>query len=497
MRRPILGLSVVLALSAAPVRAASDAALASIQKQIDALRADYETRLEDLEQRLVQAEDEAKQARSSAAAAEQAASAAARPAGGSATSASAMNPAVSAVLQGSALSYSRDPEHWHLRGFQTGDEAAPRAEGLGLDETELSLYSNVDDWLYGQATMSLHQEQGDTSVSLEEVYADALGLPGGLGLRFGRFFSDIGYLNSHHSHVWDFADAPLAYRAFLGGQYGDDGVRLTWLAPTDLYLELGVEALRGDEFPGGGGGTQWLGSTHTAFAHLGGDLGASNSWSLGLSGLWASPDARTSASGRGQAAQFDGDSDLSIGDLVWKWAPDGDATRRNFTFQTEYFYRHENGLVTPGPDLGGGVPFGPVVGYDGDQQGLYVQGVYQFIPRWRLGLRYDRLWADNGLSLSDPAARLQALGAVVADPSAGVLGKQWLGQRQRARQLLASTGLVDGEDPSRWTLMLDYSHSEFSRIRLQYALDDSTGKTDQQWTLQYILTLGAHGAHSY
>ena len=32
---------------------------------------------------------------------------------------------------------------------------------------------------------------------------------------------------------------------------------------------------------------------------------------------------------------------------------------------------------------------------DGDQEGFYLQGVYQFRPQWRVGLRYDRLWSDN------------------------------------------------------------------------------------------------------
>ena len=33
--------------------------------------------------------------------------------------------------------------------------------------------------------------------------------------------------------------------------------------------------------------------------------------------------------------------------------------------------------------------------YSGTQSGYYVQGVYQFCPRWRAGVRYDRLDASN------------------------------------------------------------------------------------------------------
>jgi len=46
--------------------------------------------------------------------------------------------------------------------------------------------------------------------------------------------------------------------------------------------------------------------------------------------------------------------------------------------------------------------------------------------------------------------------------------------------------------------MLDYSPSEFSRLRAQFAKDQSRqGLKDNQFFVQYIMSLGAHGAHSY
>ena len=66
-------------------------------------------------------------------------------------------------------------------------------------------------------------------------------------------------------------------------------------------------------------------------------------------------------------------------------------------------------------------------------------------------------------------------------------------------EVLDEVGLVDpGDNPERWSLMADYSFSEFSRIRLQYNHDDSRGgPSDEQVTLQYIMSLGAHGAHEF
>jgi hypothetical protein len=46
--------------------------------------------------------------------------------------------------------------------------------------------------------------------------------------------------------------------------------------------------------------------------------------------------------------------------------------------------------------------------------------------------------------------------------------------------------------------MVDFSASEFSRLRLQLAKDRSReGVTDNQLFLQYQMSLGAHGAHGY
>jgi hypothetical protein len=52
--------------------------------------------------------------------------------------------------------------------------------------------------------------------------------------------------------------------------------------------------------------------------------------------------------------------------------------------------------------------------------------------------------------------------------------------------------------PVRSSLMVDWSLSEFSRLRAQYAWDDARrGPTDEQFFLQYVYALGAHGAHRF
>ena len=89
----------------------------------------------------------------------------------------------------------------------------------------------------------------EDEIEVEEAYFRTLALPSGFTAKGGRFFSGFGYLNEVHAHAWDFVDQPLVYQAFFGGQYKQDGLQVKWLAPTDLFIELGAETGNGDAFP--------------------------------------------------------------------------------------------------------------------------------------------------------------------------------------------------------------------------------------------------------
>ena len=62
----------------------------------------------------------------------------------------------------------------------------------------------------------------------------------------------------------------------------------------------------------------------------------------------------------------------------------------------------------------------------------------------------------------------------------------------------ATLGSLADYDPKRHSLMLDYNPSEFTRIRLQYSLDKAQqGVNEDQFYVQYIYSLGSHGAHAF
>jgi hypothetical protein len=432
------------------------------------LKEDYEKRMRALEQRLNEAETKAGKAEQSAAKAE----ATAAGATGGRSGENAFNPAISLILQGTYANESQNPKNYQITGFvPSNGEVAPANRGFSLSETELGIAGNIDPYVRGVAVVALTSEN---EAEVEEAYFQTLALPRGLILKGGRFFSDIGYLNPIHQHAWDFQDAPLVYKAFLGGQLKQDGVQLRWLAPTPVFFELGVELSSGSQYPGSDRNANGVGST-AFFGHLGGDIGPSTAWRTGLSYLRNSPDNRAyddvDSMGGTTTNSFSGKTKMWIADAVLKWAPNGNASVTNFKLQGEYFRFKQDGNLTY-DDAAGSNAFGSVTGpFNTDQSGWYGQGVWQFMPRWRVGYRYDKLsygTVNNGIVN-------EGLGPTAAD-----------------------FPVLNNYSPTRNTVMFDWSPSEFSRFRLQYAVDKSRqGLNDNQFFVQYLYSLGAHGAHKF
>jgi hypothetical protein len=379
-----------------------------------------------------------------------------------ASASSAFNPDISLILQGRYVDQ-KDIEERQISGFVAGGHEHGGGRGFSLDGSELVFSGNIDPYFRGLLNIAFADEE----VEVEEAWFQTLALGRGFTAKGGRFLSGIGYINEQHPHAWDFADQNLMYRALFGEHLIQDGVQVRWLAPTEIFLELGVEAARGQFFPGSeAGGNRNGAGAWAAFAKLGGDIGSSHSWRAGINHLSARPREREGhfedVNGVEAHTGFTGDSKAWIADFVWKWAPNGNPTQRSFKFQAEYFQREEEGdLFCEDNTADGGACAGQAGAHRSKQSGWYAQGVFQFMPRWRAGYRYDRL--DSGTA---------SFGAIP----------------------------VAHEDykPYRHSVMLDFSPSEFSRLRLQLAQDRSMQSvTDNQVILQYVHSLGAHGAHRF
>jgi len=299
----------------------------------------------------------------------------------------------------------------------------------------------------------------DMEYEWEEVYLQTKGLGNGLKFTLGRSFTELGYHTSKHGHEWDFVDQPLIIDAIYGAHPTFDGARMNWVAPTDQYVELGVEASDGESFPAKGG------ETVSVFAKTGADIDASSSWLAGLGVYRANDVDRTTSHEHGgslEEQQFLGDIDIYTASVVYKWSPLGNFKDKYVSVQAEYFEKQEDGSWTydDGADI-----------YSGEHSGFYIQGTYQWQPRWRMGYRFEQISADNLLIDTGATAR------TAPDYEEAALHSEL--------------------DPKRQSLMLDYSPSHESRVRLQYNRDERTSTKDDQWYIQYTHSFGSHGAHSY
>jgi len=459
----------ILALLQRPALADEAGDLAAIKAQIATMQRTYDARIHALEVRLGKAEADARAARLVAANAKrslvvaQATPAAQAPAPiaeapstaapppseipqpdtpqpSAPASANSFNPGIAAVLNGFYVAATRNTKNAKIPGVALGSDAGLPPRGFSLGESEVSFAANIDPELSGFLDFSV---EDDNSVSLEEAYILTHNLPWGFTLKGGRFLSGIGYINERHAHDWLFSDAPLPYRAFLNSQLADDGLQVRWLAPTDQFLEFGAEIFRGDAYPAAGASHTGQG-TVTAFMHTGADINDSSSWLAAVSYVHSRADKRDTG-----GHFFDGNDDLGILSLVYKWAPGGNPIVRNLTLTSELFYGHEGGFFDTNP-------------FSQDRWGWYAQGYYQFMPQWSVGLRY------SGISTTNPGP------------------------------LFTGTDLDNlGHTPNAETALLEYDTSEFGRFRLQYTHDDANLKPNDELMLQYTVIYGPHGAHRY
>ena len=261
--------------------------------------------------------------------------------GASGSTATAFNPAISLILGGSYTNASQDPETWRIAGFMpSGGEVGPGERSFNLGESELTLSANVDPYFSAKMTAAITAED---EIEVEEAFFRTLALPSGFTAKGGRFFSGFGYLNEVHAHAWDFVDQPLVYQAFFGGQFTQDGVQVKWLAPTDLFVELGAETGNGSAFPATRRNRNGLNGA-TLFAHVGGDVGDATSWRAGAAWLDQRAEDRTFEN----VDEFD----LPVIEFVHRQVahlgrgcgPEVDAarrrrTRRQLKLQGEYMHR--------------------------------------------------------------------------------------------------------------------------------------------------------------
>ncbi|WP_018949298.1 hypothetical protein [Thioalkalivibrio sp. ALMg11] len=326
---------------------------------------------------------------------------------------------VSLILDGiyyNELSHGNDSPAGFDDGHDHGDDGDHGFDdGFNLGHSELGFQARLGDLL--DATVII--EFDDQDIQVDEAYLTTRALPGGLQLKAGKFLSDIGYINNRHPHEWDFVNRPLV-NEYLFGDHGllEKGVQATWLAPTATYTQLGVELLQGKT----SGIANYEGSQSalndqdrilrdrsgprlvTAFAKVGPDLGPDHAAQFGLSGGYARSyqvtDEHTT-----RFEDWDGSAWFAGLDAVYKYSAGRAYGQGDWRLQGEYFYREidvDRRDVNFAADGNG--PEGFVrneQSFKNRQDGIYVQGVYGFAPRWEAGLRAEALGLSNDVGRGD------------------------------------------------------------------------------------------------
>ena len=376
--------------------------------------------------------------------------------------------AVFGKMAGFSVIGSGDQEHddedheGHSHGSEGHDHGLD--EGFNLREVELYLGAEVDPYFSAYTTVGI----SDDGAELEEAVVRTTFLPYGFQLLGGNFLSHFGRINQQHPHQWDFTDQPLIYRLTLG-DHGllEKGMQVSWLAPTTFHLLAGVEILQGENghtfsqvegnhLPDREGprlGVGWL--------KFSPNLPRKHGLQAGLFGAFGYHQESHDGNADGEEDHWlDGNSYFAGADIVYKYDSDRAHGFGDFLVQGEYFYRvkdldvEDHELDT---DLIGGTR-------EDTQDGFYLQALYGFWPRYRAGLRWDMVGLTNEVELPD---------GDTLD-----YGASW-----------------------RLTSMIDFSPTEFSRLRLQGAYGDYqlTDSMQDVWQIfvQLLVTFGTHGAHKF
>jgi len=369
-----------------------------------------------------------------------------------------------AGLGSSGLVHAGEPDTWGIgavldvahtsRALAMGQ----REKGLQLGHSDVSAAGPLGQALEARFTVAAHAHDGKVETELEEAYVQTRSLPAGLQVRAGRFASQIGYLNEQHPHADDFAERPLLYRAFLGGHWFDDGMRVNWTAPTSFYLRTGLEIFSGKQLVQEAASARTPGAV-TLSAKLGDDWGKSQSWQLGAAWLHNRREAalHEEESEGGEAghdhahdhahahgAAFSGRNTVLL-DAAWKWAPDGNNRERQLKVVGEWARVSGINRYAQSSDT---------------HEAQSLMGVWRWSAAWETGLRMD-----------------------------------WLKARSPHGEHFHNVRLREQ------SVMVAYKPTHAQTVRLQLSSQSGArgveGAVKQSVQLHYVLSFGAHGAHSF
>lgn len=371
------------------------------------------------------------------------------------------------VLSTQGQAYAKEPgallEGWEygavldLAHTSRALELGQRESGTSIGHSDLVVSGPLGQHFNAQIGAATHRHDGQWEVELESAWVQTRSLPYGFQSRLGRFASQIGYLNEQHPHADDFVERPLLYRSFLGGHWFDDGVRLNWTAPTAYYVHLGTEIFHSKQLVKRSSAAKSPGAL-TFTTKIGDDFNPEHSWQLGFSHLrlrreLASSDEHEDSShdhhdhaggGHTHGAQFVGKKTNMV-DFTWKWSPRGNNREQQIRVNAEWAKVKELNRHARATD---------------QHEAHSLAVVWRFAQPWEVGVRTDRLKVSMPHGDHFHQGRLQEDSAMIS----------W---KPNHRQTLRG----------QWTVQKNaqgFTHTAKRSIQIQY-----------------VLSFGAHGAHTF
>ena len=259
----------------------------------------------------------------------------------------------------------------------------PAAENFIPREFELSLISALDPFTRAKVFLTVEEEGGrikvfpgageedgqEAGVAAEEGYLEWVALPGGVGLKVGRFFQQFGQLNRWHSHALQFQSRSLPHLAFIGeGSLAQDGASAHWLLPTRgagaYEATVEITRSRNEILFGESHGLSYLGHLNAFW-----QISTSTDLDLGVSALFGGYEDL--------AGRYD--SRLFGAEMSFNWAPPGRSLYRGVVIR--------GGVMLSDP--------GAVSGLleRGRALGVWSLAEVKLSQQWTAGGRYE--WVEN------------------------------------------------------------------------------------------------------
>ena len=129
------------------------------------------------------------------------------------------------------------------------NEESSAENRLEVREAEFIFYAPVNHLFDAMLSGAAHYEDGSSFFEIHEAYISSSKLIPRSRFKVGQYFLGFGRLNRFHRHDWPFISTPKVHEDFFDAEgVIDSGGEISFLFPTDIFLDLTVGVSSGYTF---------------------------------------------------------------------------------------------------------------------------------------------------------------------------------------------------------------------------------------------------------